>query len=428
MPDIQSPLVERRNSATRRFGHPLKIALLGYRSDPFVGGQGIYLNYLSDGLTKMGHRVDVISGPPYPQLSDQVNLIKVPSLDLYAATNSTTALRLEHLRSYTDTIEWWQKLTGGFAEPYTFGRRVAKLLRNNDYDIVHDNQSLAFGLLDIQKQGTPVISTIHHPIHRDRELALAAAPNWQYRILIRRWYSFLKMQEKVSKKLHHIMTVSEASKKDIAHYFRRSDNVKLIPNGIDTDMFKPMGVSKTPFRIITTASSDQALKGLSVLLNALAETVKRYPHTHLRIIGKLKQGGTAEQLIETYGLQNHVSFLSAISTETLALEYNKASIAVCPSLYEGFGLPVGEAMACGLAVVTTNGGALPEVVGDAGIIVEAGDAMALAAGIQLLFDNRELATALAQNARQRIVEKFCWKQVAAQMTRYYHDVIAGKNC
>jgi hypothetical protein len=98
--------------------------LLGYGSDPFVGGQGIYLNYLSSALTDAGHQVAVISGPPYPQLDPRVRLIRLPGLDLFE--NGLRSLRPRHLMSLCDTVEWCSKLTGGFAEPYTFGRRAVR--------------------------------------------------------------------------------------------------------------------------------------------------------------------------------------------------------------------------------------------------------------------------------------------------------------
>ena len=103
----------------------LRIALLGYRSAPYGGGQGVYIRYLSKALVDAGHRVDVISGPPYPHLDPRVNLIELPSLDLFE--NGLLSLRPHHLRSMSNVIEWTSKLTGGFAEPYTFGRRAVKL-------------------------------------------------------------------------------------------------------------------------------------------------------------------------------------------------------------------------------------------------------------------------------------------------------------
>ena len=173
----------------------LRIALLGYRSHPHVGGQGIYLHYLSKVLVDLGHSVDVISGPPYPELDARVNLIQLPSLDLYAHKNPHWALRPKHLISLADFSEWWSKLSGGFGEPYSFGRRLVGYFKQHKphYDIIHDNQSLCYGLLKLQARGGNVIATVHHPITRDRELAIASATTKGQRWLINRWYSFLVM-------------------------------------------------------------------------------------------------------------------------------------------------------------------------------------------------------------------------------------------
>jgi len=408
---------------------PLKIALLGYRSHPFVGGQGIYLKYLSKALAMMGHQVDVISGPPYPELEASVNLIKVPSLDLFAKPSHVKAFRGRHLRSFSDSFEWWTMLSGGFAEPYTFCRRVSKRLKNSGYDIIHDNQSLGYGLLSLQKQGFNVLSTIHHPIHRDRALALDAASKWGERLLIKRWYSFIGMQEKVATKLRHVITVSKNSQRDIARDFKRpATQTPVIFNGIDTQVFRPLlHVKRQRLRLIATASSDQPLKGLGYLLEAVATLAKRHPDIHLRVIGKLKKDGSTAKQLRALALKDHVSFISGISTEALVEEYAKASIAVCPSLYEGFGLPAGEAMACALPLVSTHGGALAEVVGDAGRLVAPGDSRALAEQIDTLILQPEQARALGIRAREHIIQNFCWTKVARDLNRYYRSMIASAN-
>lgn len=402
----------------------LRIALLGYRSHPHVGGQGVYLKYLSRSLTRLGHSVDVLSGPPYPELDPDVRLVRIPSLDLYATPNHIRALRWHHLRSFTDTFEWWSMATGGFAEPYTFGRRVLRYLgeHRSRYDLVHDNQSLGYGLLELQKLGLPVVATVHHPITRDRDLALAEASSWGHRMLIRRWYSFLGMQTKVVRQLDHVVTVSECSRRDIATEFGRAESrTQIIGNGVDTDLFRPRpDIARVPFRIITTTSSDQALKGFGVLLEALRQVRIIFPSAHLVVIGKLQPDGRNQRLLRQLQLEDCVSFRSGISDDELVCEYARANIAVCPSLYEGFGLPAAEAMSCGVPLVCSAGGALPEVVGDAGILAAPGDAQALADGIGKVLGNRVLAQALMQMGRQRIVSEFSWERMAEQLTLFYH--------
>ncbi|MCX2834520.1 glycosyltransferase family 4 protein [Microbulbifer thermotolerans] len=409
---------------------PLKICLLGYRSHPYCGGQGIYLHYLSKALVEAGHSVDVISGQPYPELDPRVKLIKMPGLNLFEVENPTRALRWRHLLSWTDFYEWWTKLSGGFAEPYTFGRRAAKYLRQHGhrYDIVHDNQSLCYGLLNIEKSGLPVVATIHHPITRDRQLALEAAPDWRYRLLVRRWHSFLNMQIKVARKLRNIVTVSQQSKRDIIDQFGvQPEQIRLIYNGIDTDVFKPQPqIQRRTQRIMTTASADQPLKGLRFLLQAVAQLRHSQPELELLVVGRLQEGGATEQLLHQLGLQDAVHFVSGISNQQMVDYYASASVVVCPSLYEGFGLPAGEAMACGVPVISSDGGALPEVVGDAGIIVPAGDSAALVRALKKLLSDEKLRAEFGEKGRQRIEQQFSWRLAAAHLVNYYREILGQK--
>lgn len=409
---------------------PLRVALLGYRSNPFSGGQGVYIKYLSKALTEAGHRVDVISGEPYPELAEGVNLVKLPGLNLFAENDHVTALRPRHLLSATDFFEWFSMLTGGFAEPYTFGRRLVRYFRQHghEYDIVHDNQSLSYGVLRLQSLGHPVLATIHHPIHSDRDIAIDAAENWQQRLLIRRWHRFLHMQSKVVRRLHHVVTVSENSRIDIGKAFDVDPaNIHLVYNGIDTEDFSPQpDVARDPWRIMATASADQPLKGLEYLLRAIALLTERFPCISLTVVGKPNEDGPTQQLIDVLRLKPFVSFHHGIETMEVRKLYAEAAIAVVPSVYEGFGLPAGEAMACGVPVISTDGGALPEVVGDAGIIVPTKNPEAIAGAIEALFNDPARRRELSARGRSRIEEQFSWTRAAQEMETLYRNVIAGQ--
>jgi len=406
----------------------LRIALLGYRSHPHVGGQGIYLHYLSKALVELGHSVDVISGPPYPELDARVNLIKLPSLDLYAHKNPHWALRPKHFLSLADFSEWLSKLTGGFGEPYSFGRRLVYYFKKNkpQYDIIHDNQSLCYGLLHLQNCGEHVVATVHHPITRDRELAIATATTRGQRWLISRWYNFLAMQENVVKKLNHIVTVSHQSRQDITEAFGRPiEKITLIPNGVDTAIFKPLNnVDRKPWQLITTASSDQPLKGLSILLNALKNLRAEFPLLQLLVIGKLKPNGITEKELHALQLANCVEFKTGISTEQLVREYAESTLAIVPSLYEGFGLPAGEALACGIPLICSDGGALPEVVGNAAFMVKAGDVVELTNALRTLLTNDAMCEQLSIAGRTHSLQHLSWQVVGEQLSDYYRQILA----
>jgi len=428
-PDLDShtPSESSVSSALASHDRSLRIALLGYRSDPYSGGQGVYIHYLSKALIDAGHRVDVISGPPYPQLDPGVKLIKLPSLDLFQ--NGLGSIRPKNLLSITDLIEWLSKLTGGFAEPYSFGRRALKyLLKHRDeYDLIHDNQSLSFGMLKIQNLGFPLVTTIHHPITSDLRIALSDASTWQDRLLIRRWHSFLKMQVRVARRLRNIVTVSQCSQKDIASDFALSlERISVIYNGIDTNIFKPIPeIDRRSNLVMATASADAPLKGVRYLLEAFAILLQKYPDLELVLVGKLRQGGDAERLVEDLNLSSSVSFVSGISTLALVEMYAQATLVIVPSVYEGFGLPAGEAMSCGVAVVSTNGGALPEIVGDNAMVVPTRDSKALADAASKLLEEPSLREDMGKEAREHIKQCFSWEACAKNMTKYYENIIAN---
>ena len=408
----------------------LRIALLGYRSNPYSGGQGIYLRYLSRALAEAGHLVDVISGEPYPELDHpSVRLIKLPGLNLFEAPNHLTALRLRHLRSATDTFEWLSMATGGFPEPFTFGRRVAAYLATHGhrYQIIHDNQCLSWGTLSLQRHGLPLLTTIHHPITWDRDIALHHAESSGHRFLIRRWHHFLRMQSRVARELAHIVTVSDRSRQDICSAFDLDPaRVHVIRNGIDTRTFRPEpSIARNPWQLITTASADQPLKGTQYLIPAFAALQHRYPKLRLVFIGRPKPGGTTQRLISHYGVGDRIRFVHGISADEIRHLYASSAVAILPSEYEGFGLPAGEAMACGVPLVSTDGGALPEVVGDAGLIVPVRDSGALQLAIARLLDDPRLREHYAHAGRARILQEFSWQRAAADMTRLYQRVGAA---
>lgn len=408
----------------RTFRRQLRICLTGYRSAPFSGGQGVYLKHLSRALLDAGQLVDVVSGPPYPELDERVRLIKLPSLDLHATQNRLAALRPAHLASFADSFEYVSTLSGGFPEPYTFGRRLVKFIARHgwQYDIIHDNQSLSYGILKLQQQGWPIVSTLHHPITRDQELALGSAPDWLMRLLVKRWHSFLFMQKRVLRKLQHLVAVSDFSRRDFADSFGAdAGRIEVVHNGIDILQFRPMPeVQRQEQRLIAVASADVPLKGVSCLLQAVAKLQEKWPKLRLTLIGPLKPKGASARLMRELHIENRVESFRGLGSEELTRKYAEASLAVVPSLYEGFGLPAGEAMACGLPVVSSDGGALPEIVGEAGITVPKGDAAALASAIDRLLQDPGLRLRLGRAGMERVSTCFSWQAAAEKMLDYYH--------
>ncbi|MEU1981435.1 glycosyltransferase family 4 protein [Nocardia sp. NPDC019395] len=411
----------------------MRIALLSYRSKPHCGGQGVYVRRLSAGLAELGHQVEVFSGQPYPaDLDPRVTLTEVPSLDLYREDNPFRTPRPSEIRDRIDLLELATMWTAGFPEPRTFSLRAARLLRNRvqDFDVVHDNQCLGSGLLDIAGR-LPLVATVHHPITKDREVDLAAAI-WRRKPLVRRWYGFLGMQQRIARQIPDLLTVSSSSATDIADDFGVDPaQLKVVPLGVDTDLFAPRG-PRSPGRIVAVASADKPLKGITHLLQAL--TRLRVTHrVELQLVAKLEPNGPTEKQIAELGLSDIVTVRSGLTDTELAELLASAEIACIPSLYEGFSLPAVEAMASGTPLVVSRTGALPEVVGEAGVcaeLTEPGDSAALARVIGTLLDSPQTRQRMQAASRERAVSVFSWESVAAQTVQVYQNAIdryAGRN-
>ena len=400
----------------------LKIAFLSYRSKPFSGGQGIYVKYLSKALKDLGHEITVFSGPPYPDLDTSVELVKVPSLSLYEKKSKFFDVNLKSLANPLNFFEWLSVNTGGFPEPYTFGKRIKHILKKSidRYDIIHDNQSLAYELIYFQKK-IPLVATIHHPISKDLNYQLQSTDEILLKLLMRRWHSFLTMQKFVSKRLKKIIVPSKSSIEDIKEEFEVSKKKMVrIMNGIDLELFYPdSSVPKVPKKIVTVASADVPLKGLDYLLKALKEVKKKYPEVSLSIIGERKKGGHTERLIKKMNLEKQINFFSNLSQSELRKTYCEAELAVIPSLYEGFGFAAVEAMACGIPLISTSGGALPEVIKDTGIIIEPKSSKDIYNSILEFFSSPDLAKQYSEKALKRVNAKFSWKVIAKKYEELY---------
>ena len=407
----------------------MRVCILSYRSYQYSGGQGIYMRYLSNALRDLGHEVDMLSGPPYPIVDDGVGLIKLPSLDLYRF-GSWQRLFIDprKLNTYANFVEWGGIMTGYFSEPLAFGMRAYDYIVRKGgakYDVIHDNQTLSYGIADIMRAGYPLVETIHHPVTIDRDLAIKSAKSFKDKLGYRRWFSFTGMQIKVARQLPYIITVSQMARQHIHEVFGIPDaNLRVIYNGIDTQIFSPLeSVPRLDDTILMVLSRDTAVKGLRFLLHALAELRKRR-ELKLIVVGRTLGDGVTEKLMDRLGVTGCVSFYDQVETAELVRLYRTATLLAVPSTYEGFGLPAAEAMSCGAPVVSTTAGALPEVVGDAGLLVPPADSAALAAAIAQLLDDPAKRAGLGALARRRILEKFNWKDAAQRTADVYSEAIA----
>ena len=411
---------------------PLKIAILSYRSAPFGGGQGIYIYELSKALKNIGHNVDVISGPPYPELIADIELIKLPGLNLFSTFKFRERLKIffhTQNKSLDDWYEFSSTLMGGFPELQTFGNRAKIFLSDKNYDAVIDNQSISFGMIDIQKS-KPLIEIMHHPISKDYFYDLKFARGLVQRLSKIRWFSFLKMQKKVAKQIKVVVTPSLNSKQDIHHDFKVPiQNIQVIPNGIDFNTFCALpNIVPRVNGVITTASADVPLKGLDFSLHAIARLKSEYPDINLTVIGSPRAEGHTERLLKRLKLEEQVSFKTNLTKEEITHEYAKSSVAVVSSLYEGFGFPVGEAMACATPLVATNVASIPEITGSFAQLIPAEDEEAIYQGIKNIFQSPQKYKIQAELGRQHIIENFNWTKIGHAYEELLYKTINDFKC
>jgi glycosyltransferase involved in cell wall biosynthesis len=371
--------------------------------------------------------VTIFSGQPYPVVDAPVRLERVPSLDLYKRENPFRVPWPYEYRSFVDLQEFGIMCMAGYPEPYVFSRRIAERLRNrrHEFDLVHDNQCLGTGLLEFVRDGWPFVNTLHHPITVDRDLELSHETKPWRKLTLRRWYGFLDMQMRVARQLPRHLTVSENSRNDIVTQMGVDpETLHIVPVGVDQMQFRPLPhITRVPGRLMTTASADVPLKGLPYLLEALAKVRTEREDAHLVVIGRPRHKSTVPAQIQRLGLRGAVEFVSGVSDERIVELYAEAQLAVIPSLYEGFSLPAVEAMACGVPLVTTTGGALPEVVGAPGetaMLVPPADPGALARQIVDLLDDEPLRDRLAAGGRRRVLDRFTWRRTAEGTAEHYY--------
>jgi glycosyltransferase involved in cell wall biosynthesis len=410
-----------------RPGEPLRVAFLIYRGNPHCGGQGVYSRHLTRALAELGHTVTMFAGQPLPVADAPVVLEPVGGLDLYRRENPFRVPWPHEFRSAVDLQEFAIMCSAGYPEPYAFSRRVRERLRHrrDEFDLVHDNQCLGRGLLGFLQDGWPFVHTLHHPITVDRDLDIDHATTPWRKATLRRWYGFLGMQMRVARQLPRHLTVSENSRKDIvAQMGVDPDTLHIVPVGVDQAQFRPLPrVARVPGRLMTTASADVPLKGLTYLIEALAKIRTEREDAHLVVIGQPRHKSAVPAQIERLGLTGAIEFVSGVTDERIVELYAEAEIAVIPSLYEGFSLPAVEAMACGVPLVTTTGGALPEVVGAPGesaMLVPPADPGALAAEVVAVLGNAALRQQLSEGGRRRVLDRYTWRRTAVGTAEHYY--------
>ena len=405
----------------------LKIGLLSYRSDPFSGGQGIYIKNVSEALQNRGHEVTIFSGNPLPIVSNKIKVVEINTPGYFETFNSFERFKIFQAQEKTrlDLWDFIETFTGTFTEPIFFGDR---LLQNTEfaktadsYDVFHDNQSISNYPDSINKK---LITTLHHPIHVDRDIDLENESSFLRKLAIKRWYSFLNFQKKNLKKVKKIISPSKSSKKDICHYFQYpAEQISVIWNGIDLADCKFHQRTSFNSEFVTIISSDVPMKNLRNILKALYLLKNDGLDAKLTIIGDLRDDN--KKLINDLDLNDLVSFRRKLPRDELIKILNASDIGIAASSYEGFGFPLVEMIATGLPVIVSDKASLPELAGDAGLKFNSDDVSDLKDKMKELVKNHALRDKLANNSKVRRDAFFGWDEYAKKLEDLFEEIISG---
>ncbi len=277
----------------------------------------------------------------------------------------------------------------------------------------------------------PTVVTIH-------DLIPLILPAYRGSLLVR---SYTRLVAAAARKAEAIITVSQASKRDIVRYLHIPPERVHVTYEAAGEEFQPVEDEAQlaairqkyalPERYLLYLGGFDQRKNLSALLRAFALLVNKQQQARLVIAGKLPGRDSPlfpdpRRLVEELGLEERVIFTGWVLEEDKPSLLTGATAFIFPSLYEGFGLPALEAMACGTPVIASDRSSLPEVVGEGGILVEPTDVEALADAMELLLIDDALRVELRRRALAQAA-RFSWRQTALETLVVYRKVVGGRN-
>jgi glycosyltransferase involved in cell wall biosynthesis len=422
----------------------MKVLFLLHQGNMFSGGQGVYTSQVTRELARLGHDVHLVVGPPWPETDPAVTVHRVPSYSIYRLLETGRYWFYGRpVRSFFHPLNAYELATsraGQFSVMFAFSWRAyiawRELQREHRFDIVHDVQSLGYGSWMMHASGMPIVANIHHPLSIDRANQVRQAGTVGLKMRKAMFYPFF-MQEVVARRMDRIITGSHNSRASVQDAFAlRDDQITAIHDGVDTRVFRPLELPRRQNGLLYVGNSDDRNKGARYLIEAAAILRDRNVDFHLSFVDR-PGAEAAPRMVEARGLTDRVTFvnreraargLGRLSDAELARVYNEAQLLVSPSLYEGFGLPAAEAMACGTPVVATTAGAFPEVIaaGETGVLVPPGDAVALADAIAAMLSNPDRRIAMGAAGVERINAHFSWRVCAEKTAALYDDVLSRR--
>jgi glycosyltransferase involved in cell wall biosynthesis len=416
----------------------MKLCFIMYQGNMYSGGQGVYLHHITREMVRLGHEVHVISGRPYPKLADGVTHHKLHTYSMWAFLDGRDQHAYDaepyaflHPLNFYEFASTRASLGSLF---FTFSIRAYKRLReieaqSGPFDLVHDNQTLGYGILAMKRLlGKRVVASIHHPLAIDKANVMREQRSVIGRVTKELWFPW-RMQSFVANRIDMVLTGARNSAESVS---RSMDiplsHIRQTPYGVDADVMRPLpDASRVPGTILFVGDSEDRNKGARYLIEACAQLQAEGVDFRLLFKDKKeKDMKVVPPLVWKHGLQRYIEYIPRLTPDALVRLYNSAQVLVSPSLYEGFGLPAAEAMACGGAVVATTAGAFPEFIEDGrtGVLVPPGDAHALAAAIKSLLADPQRCASMGAAASAHIRANFTWTRTAELTQELYEEVLA----
>ncbi len=416
---------------------PLRICFVAYRGNMRCGGQGVYLWFLARELARLGHRVDVLVGPPYPDpMPFARGVERLPNDEFWAkwfVGDPARMLPPERPAGVLSPLRFYELAAsriGFFPEPFVFSVRAframaARLRAGERYDLVHDVQCLGWGLLAIRALGLPVVTTVHHPLTVDRRASFRRDRSLSDAVGTVEFHP-VGMQGFVARHLDRVLTSSSASAREIERDFGVApERLRMVGNGLDTELYSPdPSVARAPREMLCVGRAADPNKGVDRAVGALAHLPD---DVRLTLVDDDHPGHPARRQALALGVADRLDVVGRLPVEELVARYRRAALVIVPSRYEGFGLPAVEAMGCATPVVATTAGALPEVIrtGGGGVLAPSDDARGLARAAATLLEREELRRALGERGRAGVTAAYGWPCIAARTVEAYREIARG---
>jgi len=393
----------------------LNILLISYEFPPMVGGEGSYVYGLSKALSDLGHKINIVTiyqgRKGMNSNNGNCNFIQIPIL----------------------------KKPPGFkmmSFGYGLNIKLKELIKTQKLDVIH--QTYDFYKIPFSKEDVdaPVFATIHHPFIAEQK-AVRAFSNFydyfKYRIL-KRSDLLAIMQKKICERVDKIIAVSNFTAQNVIDdYAIPPTKIEVIPNGVDLNKFNPkvdgikmrgsLGITDEP--VILYVGKLEFNKGIEYLILSFSKIVKQIPNAKLVIVGNGPIKNRLMNLVKQKKLSKSVIFTGKIPSKKLPSIFAASDLFVLPSLMEGFGIVLLEAMACGKPCIATKAGGTEDIIvnGETGFLAPIGDCISLYQAINALLANPDLAQKFGKAGLNRVRKNFTWNIIAKRTINTYRNII-----